>query len=157
MNQKNTLERWTVEDSADLYHIREWGAGYFDISDKGDVVVTPLRHNKKVSVSLPDIVSGITARGYDMPVLLRMEDILDSQISQMHESFRSAISTFNYKGEFKGVFPIKVNQQKQVIDAITNVGTGYHHGLEAGSKAELIAALAGLSAPEWKFSGFVLT
>lgn len=142
MHQKHTLERWTTEDSADLYQIREWGTGYFDISETGDVVVTPLQKNKAVSVNLPEIISGITARGYEMPVLLRFEDILDSQITQMHESFRSAIDKFDYQGQFKGVYPIKVNQQRQVIEAITRIGRLYHHGLEAGSKAELIAALS---------------
>jgi arginine decarboxylase len=136
------MERWTVEDSADLYQIREWGAGYFSISDQGDVIVTPLRDQKQISVNLPEIIAGIKARGYDMPMLLRFEDILDSQITQMHESFRSAIARFDYKGEFKGVYPIKVNQQKQVLETITGVGKVYHHGLEAGSKAELIAALS---------------
>ena len=82
MNLKHSMERWTIEDSADLYQIREWGAGYFGISEKGDVVVTPLR-DKSVSVSLPEIISGIVARGYDMPMLLRFEDILDSQITQL--------------------------------------------------------------------------
>ncbi len=148
MNLKHAMERWTVEDSADLYQIREWGAGYFSISDQGDVVVTPLRDKKHISVNLPEIIAGIKARGYDMPMLLRFEDILDSQITQMHESFRSAIARFEYKGEFKGVYPIKVNQQKQVIETITRIGKVYHHGLEAGSKAELIAALSFLEDKE---------
>ena len=148
MNQKHTLGRWTVEDAEDLYQIREWGAGYFSISKDGDVLVTPLREKKHVSVNLPDIIEGIKARGYDMPVLLRFEDILDSQIVQMHESFRAAIAKFDYKAEFKGVYPIKVNQQKQVIEAITRIGQFYHHGLEAGSKAELIAALSFLEDKE---------
>jgi len=148
MNQKHTLGRWTIEDSADLYQIREWGAGYFGISNEGNVTVTPIREKKHVSVNLPEIIEGIKARGYDMPVLLRFEDILDSQIVQMHESFRSAISKFDYKGQFKGVYPIKVNQQKQVIEAITRIGQFYHHGLEAGSKAELIAALSFLEDKE---------
>ncbi|HON61384.1 MAG: biosynthetic arginine decarboxylase [Bacteriovoracaceae bacterium] len=147
MNLKHSMERWTIEDSADLYQIREWGAGYFGISEKGDVVVTPLR-DKSVSVSLPEIISGIVARGYDMPMLLRFEDILDSQITQLHESFRSAIARFDYKGQYKGVYPIKVNQQKQVIETITRIGKFYHHGLEAGSKAELIAALTFLEDKE---------
>jgi arginine decarboxylase len=142
MNQRDTLERWSVNDSADLYHIREWGAGYFDISASGSVVVTPIRNNKSVSVSLMDIVSGITDRGHDMPVLLRIENILDSQITALHESFSSAIDKCHYQGQFRGVYPIKVNQQQQVVDAITRFGTQYHHGLEAGSKAELIAALS---------------
>lgn len=148
MKKKQTLQRWTVEDSADLYHIREWGGDYFSISESGDVLVTPLHNNKHVSVNLPEIISGIVARGYDMPMLLRFEDILDSQITQMHESFRSAIDNFNYQGSFKGVYPIKVNQQKQVIEAITRIGKFYHHGLEAGSKAELIAALSFLEDKE---------
>ncbi|MFA6013064.1 MAG: biosynthetic arginine decarboxylase [Desulfobacteraceae bacterium] len=148
MNQKHTLGRWTIEDSADLYQIREWGAGYFGISNEGNVTVTPIREKKNVSVNLPEIIDGIKARGYDMPVLLRFEDILDSQIVQMHESFRAAISKFDYKGQFKGVYPIKVNQQKQVIEAITRIGQFYHHGLEAGSKAELIAALSFLEDKE---------
>jgi arginine decarboxylase len=142
MNLKDTMERWTVEDSADLYQIREWGAEYFSISDQGDVLVTPLRGKKHISVNLPEIIAGIKARGYDMPMLLRFEDILDSQITQMHESFRSAIERFDYKAAFKGVYPIKVNQQKQVLETITRIGKNYHHGLEAGSKAELIAALS---------------
>lgn len=148
MNPKKTLERWTVEDSADLYHIREWGAGYFDVSKSGDVIVTPLRDNKEIAVNLPEVISGITSRGYDMPVLLRIENILDSQITQMHESFRAAFTQFDYKGDFKGVFPIKVNQQKHVIEAITRIGKHYSHGLEAGSKAELIAALSFLEDKE---------
>ena len=142
MNYKKTSEKWTIEDSADLYRIREWGAGYFDISKSGDVVVTPFLSDKKVSVSLLDIISGITARGYDMPVLLRIEDILDSQIIQLHESFGSAITKLGYKGKYKGVFPIKVNQKKPVVDAITCIGKDYHHGLEVGSKAELVVALS---------------
>ncbi len=142
------MERWTVEDSADLYQIREWGAGYFGISDQGDVLVTPLRDKRHISVNLPEIIAGIKARGYDMPMLLRFEDILDSQITQMHESFRSAIAEFDYKGEFRGVYPIKVNQQKQVLETITRIGKDYHHGLEAGSKAELIAALSFLEDKE---------
>ncbi len=142
MNLKHTMERWTVDDSADLYQIREWGAGYFNVSDSGDVVVTPLRDKKDVAVSIPEIISGIQARGYDMPMLLRFEDILDSQIIQLHESFRAAIARFDYKGDFRGVYPIKVNQQKQVVETITRIGKLYHHGLEVGSKAELIAALS---------------
>lgn len=147
MNLKHTMERWTIEDSADMYQIREWGANYFGISETGDVVVTPLQ-DKSVSVNLPDIISGILARGYDMPMLLRFEDILESQITQLHESFRSAIARFEYQGQFKGVYPIKVNQQKQVIETITRIGKFYHHGLEAGSKAELIAALSFLDDKE---------
>jgi arginine decarboxylase len=146
--KNNSLERWTVEDAMDLYHIRNWGTDYFNISEDGNVVITPIRNNKTISVSLMDIISGITARGMEMPVLLRIENILDSQICLLHESFRRAIDNFNYQGTFKGVYPIKVNQQQQVLDEITRFGEAYHHGLEAGSKAELIAALSLLNDKE---------
>ncbi|PIE68897.1 MAG: arginine decarboxylase [Deltaproteobacteria bacterium] len=142
MIKKQALERWSVQDAADLYTIQNWGVGYFDISSKGNVVVTPFPDNKRVAVDLTDVIKGIRDRGYAMPVLLRIEDILDSQIRTIHETFRAKMKEFAYKGSFKGVFPIKVNQQQQVVEEITRFGEQYHHGLEAGSKAELIAALS---------------
>lgn len=141
MARKEFLDRWTIEDSADLYGIRNWGAGYFDISEKGDVLVTPFG-DKSVSVSIPEIIQGIEDRGLAMPVLLRLGNILDAQICNINTSFLEAIKTFEYRGTYRGVYPIKVNQQQQVIDEITEFGSRFHHGLEAGSKAELIAALA---------------
>lgn len=145
--KKGSLERWTVEKSADIYGIRNWGAGYFDVSDTGDVVVTPFK-DKDIAVSLPEIIEGIKHRGLDMPVLLRIENILGSQIAHMHQSFRKAIKDLDYKGAYRGVYPIKVNQQQQVVSEITRIGAEFHHGLEAGSKAELIAALSFLKDPE---------
>jgi arginine decarboxylase len=142
MIKKQALERWSVQDSADLYNIKNWGIGYFDISPKGNVVVTPFPDKKDVAVDLIEVIAGVRARGYEMPVLLRIENILDSQISSMHETFRAKMKELEYKGTFRGVFPIKVNQQQQVVEEIARFGEKYHHGLEAGSKAELIAALS---------------
>jgi arginine decarboxylase len=138
----NNLKRWSINDAADLYHIREWGAGYFDISVKGNIAVRPIRKDPSISIDLMDVVSGIIDRGHQMPLLLRIENILESQIAALHDSFSAAIKQCRYSGDFRGVYPIKVNQQQQVIDAITHTGALYHHGLEAGSKAELIAALS---------------
>ncbi|MBF0118847.1 MAG: biosynthetic arginine decarboxylase [Desulfobacterales bacterium] len=146
--KKDTLERWTYDKSADLYGIQNWGAGYFDISEKGDVVIMPNRGNKNIRTSIMDIVSGLKDRGFDMPVLLRIENILDSQLTRIHENFKKAITTFGYKGIYKGVYPIKVNQQREVVEEVTQFGSCYHHGLEAGSKAELTASLAMLKDPE---------
>jgi len=143
--KKSVMERWSIEDSAELYHIRNWGSGYFDISEDGFVVIRPVPGNKDVTVNLFHVLSGIIDRGYDMPVLLRIENILDSQISELNNSFYAAMKKFGYKGEYRGVYPIKVNQQQQVVEAITKFGARYHHGLEAGSKAELIAALSFLT------------
>jgi arginine decarboxylase len=93
------------------------------------------------AVSIPEIVEGLKDRGLDMPVLLRIENILDAQISDLNETFIAAMKNLGYHGSFLGAYPIKVNQQKQVIDAMVHYGAPYHHGLEAGSKAELIAAM----------------
>ncbi len=141
-SQKDTLERWTIENSVDTYGIQNWGAGYFSVAKNGDVVVTPLPEKKKAAVSLMDIISGLKDRGLEMPVLLRFQNILDSQISRLHESFNTAIELFGYEGSFKGVYPIKVNQQQQVLEEVARYGSKYNHGFEAGSKAELIAALS---------------
>ena len=137
---------WTPTDSVELYGIRNWGAGYFDLADDGTVTVNVPFDGKRVGVSLLDIIAGMQQRGLQMPVLLRIENILDAQISLLNESFGRAIRSLNYGGGYRGVFPIKVNQQCQVIEEIARFGARYGHGLEAGSKAELLIALASLEA-----------
>lgn len=145
---KEILGRWTKEKSEELYGIKNWGAGYFSISDKGEVVVNPYKDNPSVAISIMDIISGITERGLDLPVLLRFENLLDSQISYLNNSFAEAMKKLNYKGVYRGVYPIKVNQQQQVVEEVTKFGQRYHHGLEVGSKAELIAALSAMKDKE---------
>ncbi|MDO5536268.1 MAG: biosynthetic arginine decarboxylase [Desulfovibrionaceae bacterium] len=140
----SSLHPWRVEDSAELYGVHSWGAGYFDVSDKGEVVICPYGP-KGPKVPIPELIDGIKERGYNMPCLLRCENILDSQIASLHESFNKAIKSLGYKGSYRGVFPIKVNQQQQVIEEIADFGSRYHHGLEVGSKGELIAAVAHMS------------
>ena len=142
------MQQWTVEDSVDLYGIRNWSTGYFDISPKGEVVIRPFGREGGPEVSVLEIINELKDRGYDLPVLLRIENILDSQISLLHQTFRSAISELGYKGQYRGVFPIKVNQQQQVVSKIAQYGAAYHHGLEVGSKAELIAAISQLKSRE---------
>ncbi len=136
--------RWTPQDSADLYGIRNWGAGFFDLNDQGEVEVRIPFPEGSASVSLMDIVAGIEQRGHVMPLLLRIENLLDLSLSQLNEAFRRAITAAGYTGAYRGVFPIKVNQQCQVIEELTAFGARYSHGLEAGSKAELLLALAHL-------------
>lgn len=142
------LTRWTVEDSAELYGIRNWGVGYFDISEKGEVVVRPKGKGSESALSLMDIVSGLNARGMTMPVLLRFGDILASRVALLNTSFEKAIKEAGYRAQYRAVYPIKVNQQQQVVEEVVACGRPYHHGLEAGSKAELIAALAFMDDPE---------
>lgn len=145
---KTILERWQIDHARDLYGIHKWSSGYFDISKKGEVVIHPTGKKGKKAVSLMDIISGIKDRGLGMPVLLRFGDILQSRIMRLHESFSHAIQEYGYQGIYRGVYPIKVNQQQQVVEEVTHFGSRYHHGLEAGSKAELIAAISLLKDPE---------
>ncbi len=142
MAKTRTLQKWSAEDSAELYGIRNWGAGYFDVSKDGDVVIFPFGKNKGPAVSVPEVIRGMSERGYDMPVLLRIENILDAQIASLHHAFRKAIASMDYKGQYRGVYPIKVNQQQQVVEKIAQFGAQYHHGMEVGSKAELIAGIS---------------
>ncbi len=133
---------WTLEQATELYGVDKWGAEYFSINDRGEVVVAPFGARNNTKVSLFDIIREIEARGHSMPVLLRIENILGSQIGSLHDAFRTAIKENGYTGEYKGVYPIKVNQQEQVVETITKYGREYNHGLEAGSKSELIAAIS---------------
>jgi arginine decarboxylase len=135
---------WTVDDSARLYGVRDWGIDYFDVSSHGEVVTHIEVNDKKISVSLIDIVKGMRERGLEMPVVLRIENLLDQRIKAINEAFGKAIKDANYQSYYKGVFPIKVNQQCHVVEEIARYGALYHHGLEAGSKAELIIALSQL-------------
>ncbi len=141
----HTLERWNTTKSTDIYGVDEWSGGYFHIADNGELMVMPSPGEKDRAVSIKHIVEGIRDRGLDMPVLLRIENILDSQIASLNNCFAQAMKALNYKGIFVGAYPIKVNQQQQVIEAITHFGSRYHHGLEAGSKAELVAAMGMLT------------
>jgi arginine decarboxylase len=124
-----SLERWTIENSVDLYGIHNWGGGYFDISEKGEITINPRGDDPANAVSMMDIISGVKDRGFGMPILLRLGNILQSRISLLHESFKTAIDNFGYKGEYRGVYPIKVNQQQQVVEEVTHFGSQYHHGL----------------------------
>lgn len=142
MAKKTSQKKWSIEDSAELYGIRNWGAGYFNINEQGEVTIKPFGIKGGPEISVNEIIQEIKARGYTMPVLLRIENILDSQISLIHHSFHDAIVQLGYKGEYRGVFPIKVNQQQQVVEEIADYGKSFHHGLEVGSKAELIAAVS---------------
>jgi arginine decarboxylase len=142
------LTGWTVNDATELYGIRNWGSGYFDINEEGEVVVRPQGKAGTASTSLKAIIADLQARGVSMPVLLRFSDVLASRVAQINQAFAKAIAEASYQGSYRGVYPIKVNQQHQVIEDIVAYGRPFHHGLEAGSKAELIAALAYMQDPD---------
>ncbi|MGB0372861.1 MAG: biosynthetic arginine decarboxylase [Opitutales bacterium] len=138
---------WTVQNARELYSIHNWGGGFFDINEDGDVIALPGGADAK-GVSLLDVVSGLKDRGIDAPVLLRFPDILDSRLRSLYQAFNDAFQEYAYQGNYRGVYPVKVNQQQQVIEEITSYGLEHGHGLEAGSKAELLAALTYLEQPE---------
>ena len=111
MRSRN-LEKWTVDRSAELYGVDNWGGGYFKVTADGKLGITPFP-GKDVCVPIPSIISGLQERGLGLPVLLRIENLLDAQISLLHDSFATAIKDLQYRGEFRGVYPVKVNQQQQ--------------------------------------------
>ena len=134
------MRRWRIEDSAELYNISGWGRNYFSINDKGHVVVTP--RPGSASVDLKDIMDELQVRDITAPVLLRFPDILDNRIEKISRCFAQASEQYDYKANNYMIYPIKVNQMRQVVEEIVSYGKKFNIGLEAGSKPELHAVLA---------------
>ncbi len=145
---KRKTRNWTAADSADLYGVEDWSNGYFGVSRNGEVTVKLKDTDGSTrSVSLHDMMKGLAERGTDAPVLLRFRDLLRARIDELNISFAKAIKEYGYKGEYRGVYPIKVNQQREIVEEVVSHGQQYHYGLEAGSKPELIAAMAEMKDP----------
>ena len=132
---------WTLADSAKLYGIQQWGGGYFAINSDGHVAVNPTQ-DPAVSIDLKKLIDELRERDIALPILLRFTDILRHRVGKLHSAFANAIRDHDYHGEYRCVYPIKVNQQKHVVEEINNIGKEYGFGLEAGSKPELLALLA---------------
>ena len=141
------LRVWTTKDSASLYNVAGWSSGYFGINDAGHVQVTPLGPGGP-SLDLYELVQDVQRRGLGMPLLMRFSDILKSRVEALVGCFDNAIRDYNYQGRYRGVYPIKVNQQHQVVEELVEFGRPFGLGLEAGSKPELLAALALLDNPD---------
>ncbi len=138
---------WNVAKSAELYQTRGWGEPYFSISERGRVLVSPDPEKPERTIDLFDLVQNLEARGLDLPLLIRFSDILKDRIRRLNECFRKAIKDYDYGGSYRGVFPVKVNQQKHLIDEVVEFGQPWQYGLEAGSKPELLIALSAISDP----------
>jgi len=130
-----------IQEARELYGIDDWGAGYFGINDEGHVVCHPTGE-EHLSVSLPEVIEECKRKGISAPLILRFPQVIECQLDRMHTAFRNAISEANFSGRHMGVFPFKVNQRREFIDAIVNAGQRMDYGLEVGSKTELIAALS---------------
>jgi arginine decarboxylase len=132
---------WNIEAARALYNIQRWGAKYFDINDAGHVIAKPLQ-DAGATVDITDVIEEAKSRGLKFPLLIRFQDILRHRVEAINLSFRNAIAEFNYQGKYRGVFPIKVNQLREVVEEILDAGKPFDFGLEVGSKPELFAGLA---------------
>jgi arginine decarboxylase len=143
------MDKWKVHDALETYRVEHWGKGYFSINDAGHVTVHPDKRPDR-SVDLKELVDQLQTRGIQLPILLRFTDILRHRVGEIHEAFHNARREFDYNGDYCCVYPIKVNQQRHVVEEILDFGRELRFGLEAGSKPELLAVLAltnGLETP----------
>ncbi len=132
---------WTRDDADQLYNLQGWGLNYFAVNAKGNVSVQP-KKTAEGAIDVMDVVEDVAARGIKMPVLIRFQDILRRRVTLINERFAQSIQEHNYGGRYYGVYPIKVNQLREVVEEITDAGRPFQYGLEAGSKGELLAVLA---------------
>src|SRR5216117_2068795 len=130
-----------IQAARNLYNIDRWGSKYFDINDAGHVVAKPLQ-DAGASVDITDVIEEAKGRGLKFPLLIRFQDILRHRVEALNNAFRNSIKEFNYQGQYRGVFPIKVNQLREVVEEILEAGKPFNFGLEVGSKPELFAGLA---------------
>jgi arginine decarboxylase len=132
---------WNIDAARALYNIRRWGAKYYDINEAGHVVARP-QQDAGVAVDLTDVIEEAKARGLKFPLLIRFQDILRHRVESLNQAFLNSITEYHYQGRYRGVFPIKVNQLREVVEEILDAGKPYDFGLEVGSKPELFAGLA---------------
>jgi arginine decarboxylase len=137
----STSRSWTIHDASELYEIARWGHGYFSVNSAGHVEVHPTKDPAR-AIDLKELVDRLQLRGIGLPVLIRFTDILRHRLGEIHGAFQAAITQHQYQGSYSCVYPIKVNQQRQVVEEVLNFGRPYGFGLEAGSKPELLAVIA---------------
>lgn len=137
---------WAIEDSEELYRIQGWGDPYFSINAAGHVTVSP-KGNRGGSLDLFELVNALKQRNLGLPLLIRFSDILEDRIERINSAFAKAIARYSYPGVYRGVFPVKCNQQRHLVEDLVRFGQPHQFGLEAGSKPELMIALASLKTP----------
>ncbi|RUO63246.1 arginine decarboxylase [Pseudidiomarina planktonica] len=135
-------DNWTIDDAEELYGVNRWGAGYFSIGDNGSIQIAPNHRLPDVTIDMKEVIDEIIAEGIQFPAVIRFHDILRSQVEILNETFQNTIEDAKYDGKYVGVFPIKVNQMREVVEEIMDAGEPYNYGLEAGSKPELMAVMA---------------
>jgi arginine decarboxylase len=143
---ETTRPHWTIEDSEELYRIQGWGEPYFSINAAGHITVSP-KGDRGGSLDLFELVNALKQRNLGLPLLIRFSDILEDRIERLNACFNKAIARYNYPGVYRGVFPVKCNQQRHLVEDLVRFGKPHQFGLEAGSKPELMIALATLKTP----------
>src|SRR6266498_5936725 len=138
---------WDVESAIATYNVEGWGNGYFTVNSLGNVGAKPLKENGGC-IDLLEVVNEARVRSLGFPLVIRFQDLLRHRVESVNRAFQTAMTEFGYRSEYRGVFPIKVNQLREVIEEIVDAGQQFHFGLEAGSKPELVAALAMHQDPE---------
>ena len=136
------MMEWQKNEALEYYRIPKWGEGYFGINDQGELSVYTDRANDNISISIPKVIEEMEKQNIKLPAVIRFQDILRQQVQKINEIFRRVINEAGYQSNYKAVFPIKVNQMREVVEEILVAGEEYQHGLEAGSKTELLAVLA---------------
>jgi arginine decarboxylase len=144
---KKMKTEWDVDAAISTYNVDGWGTGYFTVNSAGNVEVRPLQE-KGGAIDILEVVNEARNRGLGFPLVIRFQDLLRHRVESVNCAFQNAITEFGYRNHFRGVFPIKVNQLREVIEEIVEAGEEFHFGLEAGSKPELVAALAMHKDPE---------
>src|SRR5829696_8023380 len=124
-----THEQWSTTDATELYEVERWGKGYFSIGDSGRVLVHPTKDAAQ-AIDLKQLADDLQARGIDLPVLVRFSDILRHRLGDIHDAFQAASAQHSYNGRYTCVYPIKVNQQRQVVEEVLSFGRPYNFGLE---------------------------
>jgi len=140
-------DAWSAADGAALYGLDRWGEPYFGVGTRGHVMVQP-RGDRGGSLDLVELVRELQGRDLSLPLLIRFDDILEDRLERLHGAFERAITQYGYDGRYQGVFPVKCNQQRHVVEQLVESGHRWHFGLEAGSKAELLIALSLLDDPD---------
>lgn len=132
----------TPEQAAELYHVNRWGNGFFSINANGDLCVQPEKRADGPRINIGEVIEEMKSKGITLPVVIRFHDVLRSQVRMLNTTFRRVIEEIGYEGRYVGVYPVKVNQMREVVEEIVDAGRPYDYGLEAGSKSELLAVLA---------------
>ena len=138
MKRSSGINYWSIKDAVELYGIENWGSDFFQVNKDGEVTVTLRKGDSLEPVSLFQIAKGLDERGITMPVLMHFPDLIFNRIDRINKSFNNVIKEYGYTGNYRGVYPIKVNQQQHIVEEMVRFGSDYSYGLEAGDRKSVV-------------------